>query len=369
MRIIINSKNISSIKTGIGHYTHHLSSNLKKIDNTHIHLFGYKKNSISGNKYFTKVISFIRDFIPYSYKLYVFFLQYKFNKSTQQDSFDFYHETNNLSFKSKLTTILTIHDLSVIKYPQMHHKKRVIDFNERFENSIYSAKKIIVDCNSIKNELVKIYNLNEDIIEVIYLASRFEKRFNNKSITLKNFHLRRGINYKQYFICVGTLEPRKNIINVIKSYMLLPIDIRNSYPLFIIGTVGWHFKISNDLYDDSVKFLGYIDDKELECFYHGATSLLCLSIYEGFGLPPLEAMSCGTATILSDNKCFKELYSKVSIIIKKNNPRYIKNMMLKLILDETFRKKYEVLGLNYSKKFSWAKTAKKTALVYESLMS
>lgn len=368
MKILINSISLAHQKTGIGEYTYNLIKELSNDDQINIDLFDGNKiiKNISqvsqAPKVNNKTRNFIRDRIPFSYELTRYVRQASFNSITKKNSYSIYHEPNFISFSSNIPIVLNIHDLSWITYPDSHPSRRVGCLKKYVPLSIKSSQKIIVDSHYVKKELLNNFDLNEKNIFVIYLASKY--KFMNYKNDLEDFLASKNLVFKNFFICVGALEPRKNLINCFKSYLLLPKSIRTKYPLLVIGPVGWKFNKSSLEIDETIKFLGYVDNQSLAYLYHGALALLYLSIYEGFGLPPLEAMSCKTAVITSNNGSLKEIYSKSSISVNPYNLIQISQNMLKLIEDNDFEFNLCKKGYSFSKNFSWEKTAKETLEVY-----
>lgn len=373
MKILLNSICLLNQRTGIGEYTYNIFKELSNYDQVNIDLFDGNKiiknfNQILKTPKVSKnAQSFIRDRIFFSYELARFIRQINFNSVIKKNAYSIYHEPNFISFNSNIPTVLNIHDLSWITCPDFHPLKRVKCLKKYVPISINKSKKIIVDSHYVKKELLNHFELNEKNVHVIYLASKY--KFKNYKNDLEEYLATKNLTFKNFFICVGTLEPRKNLINCINSYLLLPKSIRNNYPLLVVGPVGWKFNKSSLEIDETIRFLGYVDNKSLNYLYHGALALLYLSIYEGFGLPPLEAMSCKTAVITSNKGTLKELYSKCSISIDPYNSLEISQNMLKLIEDRKFELHFIKKGYAFSKNFSWEKTARQTLNVYKKILS
>mgnify|MGYP001191018519 CR=1 FL=1 len=373
MRVLLNALSVINQKTGIGEYTKNVYEELSKNKKIDIDLFVGNKvienledtlNSSTNN---VTIRNFIRDRIPFSYDVARHVRQLGFNKILNKNSYSIYHEPNFISLNSNIPVVLNIHDLSWISHPKMHPNRRVKSLKKHVPLSLKKSKKIIVDSYFIKNELLNHFDINENDVHVIYLASKY--KFKTYKNNFEDFLLANNLTYKEFFICVGTLEPRKNLANCIKSYLLLPKSIRIKYPLIIIGAHGWKFDKSTLEIDETIKFIGYVEDQSLEYLYHGALALLYLSVYEGFGLPPLEAMSCKTVAITSNKGTLKELYADSSISLDPNDCLSLKQNMLKLIEDKSFQLYFTKKGFTYSKNFSWNKTANKVLDLYKEILS
>ena len=373
MRVLLNALSLINRKTGIGEYTQNIYEELSKNKKIDIDLFvgnkvlGNLGDSLNPSLSNVTIRNFIRDRIPFSYEIARSIRQLGFNKILNKNSYSIYHEPNFISLNSNIPVVLNIHDLSWISHPQTHPNRRVKSLKKYVPISLKKSKKIIVDSHFIKNELLNYFDINENDVHVIYLASKYTFKIYKNN--LEDFLLANNLTYKKFFICVGTLEPRKNLTNCIKSYLLLPKSIRKKYPLLIIGAYGWKFDKSSFDIDETVKFIGYVEDQALEYLYHGALALLYLSVYEGFGLPPLEAMSCKTVTITSNKGTLKELYADSSISVDPNDCLSIKQNMLKLIEDKGFQLYISDKGFAYSKSFSWNKTANKVLDLYKEILS
>lgn len=375
MKILLNAQSLLSHKTGIGEYTFNLYNYLSVENNINVDLFTGSKfngNLINLSKKLNtrrNFVHFFRDNIPFSYNVSRFLNQISFNNEINKQKYSIYHEPNFICFDSDIPVVLNVHDLSWIKYPETHPLRRIKSLEKYFPKSIYKANKIIVDSHFIKRELLNNFNINENDVNVIYLASKFKYTYKKNDKNLTNFLLNSNLKYKKFFICVGTLEPRKNLTSCINSYLLLPKSIRKNYPLLVIGPYGWKFEVPSGGNDETIRFLGYVDNQCLKFLYHSALGLLYLSIYEGFGLPPLEAMSCKTSTIVSNKGTLSELYGDNSISVNPDDYFLISKYLRRLIEDDNFQLAYEKKGFNYSKKFTWEQTAKKTISTYNNILS
>ena len=181
--------------------------------------------------------------------------------------------------------------------------------------------------------------------------------------------MRYGINYGQYLLYVGTLEPRKNLKRLLQAYHLFRDSHSECVPMVLAGANGW---LNHSLFDEidrspwksEIKILGYIPKAELPALYAGAIAFVYPSIYEGFGLPPLEAISCGTAVITSNNSSLPEVVGDAALLIEPEASDDIASAMLKIVTDVSLRGTLRQRGLERAKIFDWRITAERTLDVY-----
>ena len=375
MRLAINVTSLRRPLTGLGNYTYNLlNAFFKSQEITSIGLFyGSSWSSdltIMDESRFEKLRSFVRDRVPGSYNFMRFLMQSAFDKKINKN--DLYHEPNFLSFESEIPTIITVHDLSWIRYPEYHPKSRVLAMNKFFARGLKDAQRIIVDSGYIKNEIVDLLGYSADKIDVIPLgfSSHFKPRKRDEiSGVLNQF----GLKYQDYFLLVGTIEPRKNIITALNAFLKLPRKIRQKTPLVLVGVKGW---LSDGFLDSfqpliragEVIILGYLNFEDLVFMYAGAKTLIFPSVYEGFGLPPLEAMACGIPVIASNTSSVPEVVGEAGILIDPFDVDMFAEAMMNLADDMSFRDMLAEKSLTRSQLFSWDSCAEKTISTYKKVL-
>ena len=377
MKVVINASSLASPLTGIGRYTYNLALELIKNNDIELSLFNGRQLTnvlptlldYKDQKHKTYLKSLIRDSVPYSHKFLRLLREYLFKKSIIKSSFDIYHDPNYLCYESHIPTITSVHDLSWIKHPELHPPARVRAMNNYFEKSLANSAHIITDSKFIKSELQSIFNYPEKNISTIMLGAddSYRPRTEVDCLSvLRNI----GINYKKFILSVGTIEPRKNIKTVLSTYCLLPIPIQDEYPLVIIGMKGWLEKdnirsIRMLAASKKVIFLDYIDDAKLAILFSSAKLLFYPSLYEGFGLPVLEAMASGTSVVTSNVSSIPEVVGRDSILHDPLDDDQFSQSIQRLILDNEYRKNYEEKLILRSKEFSWKKCSTQTINVYK----
>lgn len=265
--------------------------------------------------------------------------------------------------------ILTIYDLSYIRYPQYTAPKN-LDYLKKFvPQSLKRADTVVTISESSKKEIVEHYKFNPEKIRIIYPAvdqKLFRPQVPQKiKSTLSKYKIE-----APYILCVATLEPRKNLIGVLNSFEKLPEAIKNTYSLVLVGGKGWldgELEIKYEKLASKYKLIktGYVPGEDLPAIYSGARIFVYPSFYEGFGMPPLEAMACGTPVITSDNTSLPEVVGDAGIMVKAEDTAELASQMTKVLADKKLADSMRKKGLLQSQKFRWQKSAKTLISVIE----
>lgn len=262
---------------------------------------------------------------------------------------------------SPVPTAISIMDLSYIHFPELFTKHDLYQLVNWTKYSAKNAKKIFTISNFSRDDIIKTYKkLPADVITT-YLGVK-------EVLSMEDLKKKFGIS-KPYLLFVGTIQPRKNIAKLVEAFSQLK---NKEVQLVIVGKKGWlwedifaapeKFKVA-----DKVKFLDFVGDKDLPSLYKNALCFVLPSLYEGFGLPVLEAMKFGCPTVVSDVSSLPEVGGDASLYF---DPRSVDDIAQKLntvISDEKLRAEMVKKGYNQIKKFSWEKTAKETLKVLEEL--
>jgi glycosyltransferase involved in cell wall biosynthesis len=379
LRLAFNTTALLSPLTGVGQYCFNLAKGLlTKPDLTVDFFYGAFWDSQLRSTplpHLATALPWLRRHVPYSYELRRWLQNYRFaqyaGRQTPRQEFNIYHEPNFLPLKFTGPTVITVHDLSWIRYPDTHPAERVKAMNRYFEPSLMKADAIITCSAFVKQELVDVFGVSEDLISVTPLG--VEDMFvpqtppQTRSI-LDKYKLAHG----HYFLAVGTLEPRKNLVLTLRAYQQLPSKIRNSYPLVLIGMQGWgtsalEHEIEPLVRSGEVLKLGYLPRTELATLMAGASALLYPSIYEGFGLPPLEAMACGLPVICSNSSSLPEVVSDAGILIDSHSENQVSAALLRLIEDDSWREDISRRAIQRARELTWQKCVDRTLDVYRSV--
>ncbi|WP_292460183.1 glycosyltransferase family 1 protein [Methanothermococcus sp.] len=393
MKIGIIANPIDDIKTGIGSYTYNVLIELFKIE--------YKKNSdnrytiihrkkcehlnILLNKYnFLSEIIIPVPKIPLGHEIQKMIITPHVLKKHDFDIIhDVYHFGPFLSLK-KPKKILTVYDITPLLYPKTHKKSKVLMHRYYFPLVLKKSDKIISISHHTKQDLIKHFKISEDKIKVIHLAANenykpLKENEINKILdetegfvarnSLRSFLKQKyNLNYP-FILYVGTLEPRKNIPTLLKAlYKLKKQGIKHK--LVITGKKGWKYKsifetIEKLNLQKDVIFTGYVPDEDLPALYNAAVLFVYPSLYEGFGLPPLEAMACGTPVITSNTSSLPEVVGDAGIMVNPYDVDELANKMYEVLTNDGLREELSKKGLERAKLFSWKKCAEETLKVYE----
>lgn len=266
---------------------------------------------------------------------------------------------------SPIPTVCSIMDLYYFHFPNEFTKK---DFHQLKNWTAYSVKKaihIITISNFTKKEIQKYYQIRANKITVAHLAADKPILQGNSLGILKKFKIK-----KPYFLCLGTLKPNKNISLLIKSFSQF-LKTNNKHRLVIAGKKGWLYHdifrtVQNLKLQDKVIFTGFITETEKWSLLKNARVFLMPSLYEGFGIPILEAMSVGTPVICSNTSSLPEVAGESALTINPKSEKELTRTMIK-ITDPKIHQKYRRLGFQQAQKFSWIKTAQTVLKTLENL--
>jgi len=280
---------------------------------------------------------------------------------------------NYIQDHGKIKKIITIHDLIPINYPQFFEYKTDTVVHQIIK-SLKPDNFAICVSEATKSDLLETSKLDESQVFVVPLAASqvlFYQVLDQEIInnTLRKFSIPTN---QPYFLSISTLEPRKNIDAIVKSFadLVLQENIQD-LNLVLVGTQGWDFdKIFESiavspLIKNRIIFTGYVPDEDLAPLYSGALCFIYMSLCEGFGLPPLEAMQCGTPVICSNTTSLPEVIGEAGILVTPTNHAEISNQMLKLYKNNQLRNQLSQQSIKRSLHFSWEKFAQENWEVYQ----
>ncbi len=272
--------------------------------------------------------------------------------------------------------ILTIHDLAFVRFPHFNFDWFVKKYTKEVKRNSDRAKRIIAVSQSTKNDIVEFFKVDETKIDVIYEAAEEKfKKLNENEIDrslLEKYKIT-----KKFILSVGTIEPRKNYATLIKAFNLLKcLDKDFEYQLVIVGRTGWlsetaYNEFENSPYKNDIIFTSRISDNELIHIYNMAEIFVYPSIFEGFGLPVIEAMQCGLPVAASNVSSIPEIVEEKEFLFNPADEEDIAekiNKLLKLLKkDKEQKERLSQVAIKNASKFSWRQTAEKTLNVYKKL--
>ena len=280
-----------------------------------------------------------------------------------------YNQITPFVLNREIKKVLTLHDLTPILFPEMHTRETNLTWKSSLKFIKNRTNVMICDSISTKNDCIKLLNIPEKRLRVIPLSAdeQYKPLKNKKQI---HDELKQEYNIDTPFILfVGTLEKRKNVPTLLKSFYKLK-KCKIEHKLVIVGGKGWKYTKIFDLIEelnlkDDVIFTDYVTDEYLVKLYNAADLFVYPSLYEGFGLPPLEAMACGCPVITSNTSSLPEVVGDAGIMIDPNDIDSLTESMHKILTDNELRKEMSRKSLERAGMFSWKKTTKETWDVYE----
>lgn len=270
-------------------------------------------------------------------------------------------------FRRNCKSVITVHDLAFLLYPHFLTRESARYYGQ-IDQAVRNTDHIIAVSESTRQDTIKLLGVSERKITVIHEAANPIYQQMDKAEACR--HVSELYNLDRDFILfVSTIEPRKNLPALLQAYRKLLDDYKVSEGLALAGSQGW---LSEEVYslietlnlDEQVRFLGRVPSEHLVHLYNAARLLVHPSFYEGFGLPPLEAMTCGTPTIVSNVSALPEVVGDAAILVDPHDIDGLTVAMWRALTDEELRASLISKGLKRASLFSWERAAKETLAVY-----
>lgn len=269
-------------------------------------------------------------------------------------------------------TLLTVHDLSFVRVPEAASPPLKAYLDAVVPRSVARADHILADSAATKDDLIELYGTPADKITVLYSGvDQCFRRLNDRRL-LESTRSKYGLADVKYILSVGTVQPRKNYSRVIRALAEVQatgLDLHYA----IAGGKGWledemRHTIASTGMGDIVHVLGYVDDEDLPALYSEAQMLLMPSLYEGFGLPVLEAMACGVAVITSKFSSLPEVAGDAAILLDPTDIAALRDAIIAVETDLALHEQMVRKGYRQAEKFTWRRSAAQLLLVYRSLL-
>ena len=270
-----------------------------------------------------------------------------------------------------IPTLLTVHDISFAFFPDVYPEKLVSYLNQVVPRSVKKATHILADSQATKDDLIEVWNTPSDKITVLYSGA--DERFQPVTDAAKITAVRQKYNLGDtpYILSVGTVQPRKNYQMLIRAFA--PIAKTHPHNLIISGGKGWLYdemmaEIERQGLNGRVHFIGFVDDADLPTLYSDATLYVMPSIYEGFGIPVLEAMGCGVPVISSNASSLPEVAGDTAVLIPPDDQAAWTTAIQELLDNPAKRDTLKKGGFAQAQTFSWQKSAQQLIGIYENLL-
>jgi alpha-1,3-rhamnosyl/mannosyltransferase len=269
--------------------------------------------------------------------------------------------------RGKAALVVTVHDLSALRHPEWHPARRGLVHRAALRRTIRAVDRVITDTEAIRRELVADLGAPPEKVSAIHPApvQGFGPR---DPAELKPILDRWGLSPGEYLLFAGAIEPRKNLIRLVEAVATLQTRRRGTPPLILVGPPGWR---NREILDGAagaapgVRYLGYVPPEELAALMAGCSAFVMPSLYEGFGLPVLEAMASGVPVVTSRGGALEEVAGDAAVLV---DPRDRESIALGIasVLDDAARRETLVRGgLARAAQFTWERTARETLRVYE----
>lgn len=284
---------------------------------------------------------------------------------------DLYHEPNFIPQPSDIPTLSSIHDLSGLLHPEWHPPERVAWFAREFPRALVQSTHLLAVSEFTRQEMIRTCGVKPERITCVHNGVRADCRPLPAAPVTRRLQ-RLGLP-RQYLLCVGTIEPRKNVLRLLHAYCALAPKLRERCPLLLAGPWGWHAAAVADYYHAEarargVRHLGYVADRDLPVLYNGARALVYPSLYEGFGLPVAEMLACGGAVITSTAAALQEVAGARAHLVAPEDIDGWRTAMARIIEDEDWRSALRCGTVERAGLFSWERAADETLNLYKRLI-
>jgi len=378
MKIGIDARFAVRKRRGIGNYTLRLIRHLAEIDNLNRYILYIDRNDTE--QILPKNSNFhVKKLYPSNYFIWE---QVVLPRQAKKDGIDILHCTGNtapiymdrqVKLVSSIMDVMYLKDYSVLpKSTSLYQRLGRLYRRMVVPRIIKHLSKVITISNYSKYDIIKYFpTLNEEAIVVIYLATNEKFRVIDRSDATVKIKNKFGI-IGSYILSLGGTDPRKNTELVIEKFIELKDKCRIKENLVIVGIPNWkqtkfYDIVNNSLCKKDIIFTDFVSEDELVLLYNCATVFLYPSLYEGFGIPLLEAMACGVPTVTSNVTSMPEIAGNAALLINPRNGEEIKESLLKVLNDKDLRDFLVKRGLEQVKKFSWQRTAQETLELYRSV--
>jgi glycosyltransferase involved in cell wall biosynthesis len=366
MRIVFDGTTLTPGRTGVGYYTEHLLQHLaREVVNTGDEIVVVSNKPIDTQ---APLPPHVRVHDGHRFPIRIGWMQLRAASALAALRPDVAHFTNGMiPIGSPVATVVTVHDMSLRLYPGCHPVRRLVLNRPLMHVAIRQASSIVTVSNSARRDLLRLHGVAPDRVAVVHEAASPAFRPIADRARLEDVRARYNLP-RQFMLYVGTIEPRKNLTRLMTAFA----EARQAgipHHLVCVGPYGWSSRDLAGRIDalgikDAVHFTGYVPFEHLPAIYNLGEFFAFPSLYEGFGLPVVEAMACGIPVITSTTSSLGEIAGDAAITIDPIDTAAIADAIVRLATDEELRRDMAERGLRRARSFSWEQTARDMLAVY-----
>ena len=370
MRIGVDARLVYHQPAGISRYTGHLLQAMAELDTTdEFIVFQHRRHKtplIDAPNFRRATL-----YSPVHHRLE----QYALALELYRFPLDLLHSTDFIpALHAPYKSVITVHDLAFLHYPHFLTTESAAYYG-LIDKAVVRADHIIVPSEHTRQDLIGQMGVSADKVSVIYEAANPSFAPLPVEATRRAMAAKYGLP-ETYILTVGTIEPRKNVIGLLQGFACLRDKFGLTAPVGLVVAGGrcWLYEetleaVHNLGLDDSTFFVGRVSDEDLHKLYVGARAHVHVAYYEGFGLPPLEAMACGTPTIVSNVSSLPEVVGDAALLVNPRDEEEIAVAMHRLLTDNALHAELREKGLQRARTFSWEKAAQRTLAVYRQVVA
>ena len=376
MRIGINARYLQNTKSGIAQYLYYLVLNLKVVDkNNEYVLFLGSKKPVSNDILKFGFLNDVSKLPTTNQILKIAWQHFYLPRRIKKLRIDVFHEPTFVAplFKQCLT-VITVHDVAYKLLPDCFTFRNRLYIEQLMQRSIDTSDMVIAISENTKKDIMMNYKIKEEKIRVVYGAAdaAFHPIIESREERLAQMKAKYGIQ-GNFILTASLISPRKNMVNLIKAFRRLKQKNKIDHQLVIVGKKGWLYKevfeaAASSGYEKDIIFCDFVPRDDLVMLYNTADVFAYPSLYEGFGLPLLEAMACNCPVVASNLSSIPEVCSDAALLVNPHDPAGIADAIFKILADALLRKSLVEKGRKRVEIFSWKRTAEETMKIYNSLI-
>jgi glycosyltransferase involved in cell wall biosynthesis len=374
VRIGVNALQLTARNSGVGQYIYQMVSSLLSSGTDQFQI--YSSNGMAPAEWSSRRNVDIKE-IPFRKEQLILRNLYElffFGAALGRDKLSLFWSPDTklpIFLPSDIPYVVTVHDLAILREPETYKLSRVVYWRKLFKHAIQRSALVVADSNATRDDLMELMDVPPEKIRVIYCG--VSPRF--RLIDDQDYLARVARKYslpKQFLLFVGLFSPRKNIAGILQAYAILKKKHQVSHHLVMVGERGWRYRADLELVqrlglESDVVFPGFVEDEDLPAVYNLADVFIFPSLYEGFGLPVLEAMACGTPVVTSDLSALPEVVGDAGVLIDPRDPEEIASGVYRLLSNSKLASGLARAGLERSSHFTWTNAARELMAVFQEL--